>query len=117
MRLQDKSLQMLIWRLLRALEQRLNQRFDFFAFFFFATFLAVFFLPTAFRPADDLVFLADFLEDFLAAFAAAFFGAGGILAGESFTGAFRFFFGAGATGTSGIGISAASGATATSWER
>jgi hypothetical protein len=41
------------------------------AFFFFATFLAVVFLPTAFRPAEDLVFLAgDRLAvffDFLAA--------------------------------------------------
>jgi hypothetical protein len=34
-----------------------RQRFEF--FFFFATFLAVFFFPTAFRPADDFVFLAD----------------------------------------------------------
>jgi hypothetical protein len=45
---------------------------DFFAFFFFATFLAVLFFPTAFRPADDFVFFADFLEDFLAAFLATF---------------------------------------------
>src|SRR6267378_616549 len=50
-----------------------NQRFDFFAFFFFVTFLAVFFFPTAFRPADDLVFFAGLLEDFFAAFLAAFF--------------------------------------------
>src|SRR5450631_264222 len=51
-----------------------NQRFDFFAFFFFATFFVVFFVPTAFRPADDFDFFADLVDDFLAAFLTAFFG-------------------------------------------
>jgi hypothetical protein len=37
-----------------------------------STFLAVLFFPTAFRPADDFVFFADFLEDFFAVFLAAF---------------------------------------------
>ena len=36
-----------------------------FAFFFLATFFGAFF-PTALRPADDLVFFADFFDDFLA---------------------------------------------------
>jgi hypothetical protein len=34
--------------------------------FFLATFFGAFFFPTAFRPADDLVFFADFFDDFLA---------------------------------------------------
>src|SRR5712672_1620469 len=79
----------------RPLSFRALQRFDFFVFFFFATFLAVlFFLPTAFRPADDFVFFADFLATFFEDFLAAdFFG------GACLTGALCFFFGAAAAAT------------------
>ena len=72
-------------------------------FFFFATFLAVSF-ATAFRPAGNFVFLADFFVDFLAAFGADFFEAfllaflaavffGGILAGACFYPSVPLLFG------------------------